>query len=284
MRPVLNVIILITLAIISFPDFTFAQQDTTEIEMVRLELTDGSTIVGDILEEDENTIIIRTLSNLEIKVPKESIIEREIIKGQIKEGEFWNSDPNKTRMFFAPTGKSLKSGEGYFAVYEIFFPFIAVGVTDWFTLAGGISLLPGSDKQVFYFAPKITPLQITNFDASLGILYLAIPDEQGAGIGYAVATYGSEKASLTLGLGFGFSGEDFADKPIIVLGGELRVSKSIKLLSENWFVLSGDFNLLSFGLRFFGENLAADFGLIFPTEGGGDGFPFLPWLGFAYNF
>lgn len=283
MRPKQDIIILIIITIFIFPDFTLAQQDTTEIEMVHLELIDGSTIVGNIIEEDESTLTIKTLTNLEIKVPKENIIEREIITGQITEGEFWHRDPNKTRMFFAPTGRSLKAGEGYFAAYEIFFPFIAVGVTDWFTLAGGMSLIPGAEKQAFYLAPKITPIQITNFDASLGILYLAIPDEQGAGIGYGVATYSTEKASLTFGLGFGFSGDDFADKPIIVLGGEVRVSKSIKFLSENWFVLSGDINLLSFGLRFFGENLAADFGLVFTTEGG-DGFPFLPWLGFAYNF
>jgi len=53
MRLVLKLIFLITITFISFPDFMFAQQDTTEIEMVRLELTDGSTIVGDIIEEDE---------------------------------------------------------------------------------------------------------------------------------------------------------------------------------------------------------------------------------------
>ena len=100
------IIILIIITVINFPIFTLAQQDTTEIEMVHLELTDGSTIVGNIIEEDESTLTIKTLANLEIKVPKENIIEREIITGQINEGEFWNSDPNKTRMFFAPTGKS----------------------------------------------------------------------------------------------------------------------------------------------------------------------------------
>lgn len=284
MRPALNLIILILLIIIIIPESIFAQHDTTEIEMVQLELTDGSNIVGDIIEEDENTILIRTLSNLEIRVPKENIIERKIIKGQIEEGEFWHSDPNQTRMFFAPTGKALKQGEGYFSVYEIFFPFIAVGVTDWFTLAGGMTLIPGAESQAFYIAPKITPIQITNLDASLGVIYLSVPESsEGAGIVYGVATYGTEKATLTLGMGFGFSGEDFTDKPIIVVGGELRVSKSIKLLSENWLVLSGDVSLFSLGMRFFGESLAADFGLFFSSEMS-EGFPFLPWLGFAYNF
>lgn len=284
MRLVFKLIILITLTFISLTDFMFAQQDTTEIEMVRIKLTDGSTIVGDIIEEDEKTIIIRTLSNLEIKVPKENITEREIIKGQIEKGEFWRDDPNQTRMFFTSTGKGLKQGHGYFSVYEIFFPFVAVGITDWFTLAGGMSLIPGLDGQLFYIAPKFTPLQVTNFDASVGVIYVAVPKEdEGDGIAYGVATYGTEKASVTLGMGFGFTGADFGDQPIIVVGGEIRVSNSIKLLSENWFVLAEGVNLLSFGLRFFGENLAADFGLVFTTEGG-DGFPFLPWLGFAYNF
>ena len=284
MKTVLNFIILITLIVISCPESTFAQQDTTDIEMVQLKLTDGSNIVGDIIEEDDNTILIRTLSNLEIRVPKENIAERNIIKGQIEEGEFWHSDPNQTRMFFAPTGRALKQGEGYFSVYEIFFPFIAVGVTDWFTLAGGMTLIPGLDGQAFYIAPKFTPIQLPNFDASIGVIYLALPEsDDGGGIAYGVATYGTEKAAFTLGLGFGFSGGDFADKPIIVIGGEVRVSKSVKLISENWLVLSGDVDLISFGVRFFGENLAADFGLITSTEAG-DGFPFFPWLGFAYNF
>ena len=49
--------------------------------------------------------------------------------------------------------------------------------------------------------------------------------------------------------------------------------------------MGGDVHLLSGGIRFFGENLAADFALIFPLTGEGiEGFPFLPWIGFAYNF
>jgi len=147
-----------------------------------------------------------------------------------------------------------------------------------------MSLVSGADGQLLYIAPKFIPLRVEDFDLSVGVLYVSVPNnDEGAGIAYTVATYGTEKAAITFGLGFGFSGADFADQPIIVLGGEIRLSKSIKLLSENWFVLAEETNLLSFGLRFFGENLAADFGLVFSTEGG-DGFPFLPWLGFAYNF
>jgi hypothetical protein len=169
-------------------------------------------------------------------------------------------------------------------VYEIFFPFIAVGITDWLAIAGGISLIPGSENQLLYIAPKITPISTETFDLSAGVLYLRFPGEnEGGGIAYGVGTYGTNKASLTVGLGFGFSGGDFAEKPIFVLGADVRVSKSVKLMTENWIVFE-EGSVLSFGIRFFGKSLAADFGLFYPTSSGGDGFPFLPWLGFAYNF
>jgi len=84
-------------------------------------------------------------------------------------------------------------------------------------------------------------------------------------------------------LGWGFVGSDFGDAPPIVLGGEVQVSESVKLLSENWIPAGADEAILSFGIRFFGEHLAGDFGLITSTEASG-GFPFIPWLGFVYNF
>ena len=85
-------------------------------------------------------------------------------------------------------------------------------------------------------------------------------------------------------MGYGFSGGDFTDKPVLVLGWENRVSKSLKIISENWFFFGGEIHPISFGLRFFGKNLAADFGLIYPAGTDIKGFPFIPWLGLTYNF
>lgn len=270
--------------IIFFASNVLAQADSTVTGLTYIELKDGSTFSGYVIEETEETLKIRTLANLEIEVPKLQIIKREIISGEIRDGELWYGDPNTTRMFFAPTGRGLKAGQGYFSVYEIFFPFIAIGITDWLAIAGGISLIPGADNQVIYIAPKITPIRTENFDLSGGVLYLKPPGEsEGGGVAYGIGTYGTSKASITFGLGFGFSGGDFAEKPILVLGGDVRVSKSVKLMTENWIVL-GEGSVLSFGIRFFGKSLAADFGLVYPTDSGGDGFPFFPWLGFAYNF
>jgi hypothetical protein len=104
------------------------------------------------------------------------------------------------------------------------------------------------------------------------------------GIYYGVGTYGSTNVSITAGLGWGYYGSDVANKPVVLIGGEVRASNSIKFITENWFLPNSNVNILSFGVRFFGEKLAADLGFIYPVGSGITGFPFIPWLGFAYNF
>jgi hypothetical protein len=72
---------------------------------------------------------------------------------------------------------------------------------------------------------------------------------------------------------------------VLLAGGEAHLSNSVALITENWFPLGSDVQLLSFGLRFFGDHLSADLGFWYPlTREGTEGFPFLPWLGFCYNF
>ena len=263
------------------------QQGQEETQLIRIELKYGSVVVGEILSEDETSIRFRTLSNVEMVIQKDQIKKREIISGKIVEGQVWEGDPNRTRLLFAPTGRALQAGQGYFSVYEIFFPFVAYGITDWLAISGGISLVPGLDTQALYISPKVTPLRLKNFDLSAGVLYARVPDDpkdEEAGIVYGVGTYGTDRAALTAGVGFAFTGEEFEEKPIFLVGGEIRTSKTIKLITENWIVPDSDVQFLSLGIRFFGSRIAADFALIYPAGADMTGFPFLPWIGFAYNF
>lgn len=274
-----------------------AQSGTnTDATTWQIELYDGSKLIGNIIAEDENFIQFKTLSGTELKIPRTQVRKKELLKGEFVGGNLWRDDPNRTRLLFSATGRALQQGQGYFSVYEVFFPFIAYGVTDWLALAGGVTLFPGSSKQLVYLAPKITFLQRTQLDLSSGVLYIRIPDfdddDSGEsngdihsiGIMYGVSTYGTEKSSLTFGLGYAFGGGEIAKKPVVMLGGEWRASGSIKWISENWFIPDSEVQLLSIGLRFFGEKLAADFAFFYPLGADTGGFPFFPWIGFAYNF
>lgn len=261
-------------------------QDTTLQQPTRLELTDGSELIGTVIEEDSVSLVFTTLGNIPMTIPKNQVKTREVLSGQTAGGEYVRTDPNYTRLLFAPTARPLKSGQGYFSVYQIFFPFVAVGIADFLTVGGGMSLFPGLENQIFYLAPKVTPLKIQNFSAAGGLLYVnsTAGGEDGIGIYYTVATYGTQKAAGTLGFGWGFHGRETADKPVVMLGGELQVSRSMKFITENWIPPESRVTFLTLAIRFFGENLAADLGFIYPAGSKITGFPFIPWVGFAYNF
>jgi len=59
------------------------------------------------------------------------------------------------------------------------------------------------------------------------------------------------------------------------------------LVSENWFITGEDWGLgqqpFGIAIRFFGDRVAADVGLILIGEVLEEGFP-IPWLSFVYNF
>jgi hypothetical protein len=258
----------------------FPQADTTAI--YRITLTDDSELIGKIISENDSLLLFVTNAGLELSLAWEMVKGKEIVQGEWDGETFLRSDPNRTRLLFSPTGRTLPAGEGYFSAYEIFFPFVAVGLTDFITLSGGISLFPGAEEQVIYVAPKLRVLHLENFDLSGGVLYCHT-SESDFGIFYGVTTIGSSKASFTLGLGWGYVDGETAESPAIMFGGELQLSNSVKLLTENWKLPEEEDLFLSIGLRFFGEHLAADFGLI-TTTGETSGFPFIPWIGFAYNF
>ena len=156
---------------------------------------------------------------------------------------------------------------------------LAIGVGVSITISGGLSLFPGSSEQLLYFAPKITPFQNKDVALSLGDFYVKYPgSDDYLNIVYTVTTFSFSKGAITTGVGL----ETRSKKPMILIGGELRISKYAKLITENWFVLDSDFKFASLGIRFLGKHLAADFAFVVPL-GAGD-FYAVPWLGFAYNF
>ena len=253
-----------------------------------LETKDGNSIDGKVISRDSAYLYYKTLSGIEMKIPLESIVSLIPLKGEIVEGKYLRRDPNESRLFIAPTARPLRAGNGYFSSNELLFPMLAFGIGDYVSAAGGISIIPGATGQLFYFNIKVTPIQLKGVDIAGGLLYAGTTFEDGgsAGIGYLVGTFGNTQAAFTAGLGFGFSGEEgFAGSPVLMLGGELRISSSVKLITENWILTSKDTpSFLSFGVRFFGSKVAGDFGLIFPTQSWESGFPALPFLGFTYNF
>ena len=265
--------------------------DTTQIQV--LETTDGSTNIGRIVEIGTEEIAFKTdLGIIHISISKIKHIET-VSVDLIRKGELWFANPNITRLFFAPTARMLKQGKGYFSDYYLFFPGFAYGITDRFTLGGGLSIFPGVDMndQLFFVAPKFGLVQEKTFSFAMGALLVRIPgdddvfqdDPEVAGILYGVTTFGQPDASLTAGLGYGFVDGNLADRPMVMIGGEKRLTRRTAFVTENWIFPGIDEPLISYGIRFFGKRLSVDLGLI-NTIGDGAIFPGVPYIDFVVQF
>lgn len=259
-----------------------ADSTTTHIIGTR----DGSTIFGRVVEARGDAVVVAaSIGTLTLRLA-DVVSARAVRAEDVRNGEYWFPNPNTTRLLFAPTGRMLKQGEGYFSDYLIFFPGVAVGLTDRFTIGGGMSVFPGAglDEQLFYFTPKVGLVSGPSFNLAAGVLALRAGFSDGdgnAGIVYTVGTYGGANASFTGGLGYGYADGQFADSPAVMIGGDVRLSRRFGLVSENYYFAGiSDNALISLGARFFGEKMAVDFGLV----GALGETEVLPFVGFVVNF
>jgi hypothetical protein len=263
----------------------------------RIELTDGSTLIGQVVATTPERITIRTATGVTVELQRGQIRSMSVARGTVRDGVLWGDDPNRTRLFFAPTGRMLPRGEGYVGVFQFLFPFAATAVTDNVTLAGGTPIFPEAIGRVWYFAPKVGTALGPRSSVAGGVIAFAdlsatlSDDLESFGLLYLVGTHGTDDNALTAAVGWGFSGADLQNRPAFMAGGETRIGPRLKLLSENYLITYRDAGgdkteiatLVSGGLRFFGERLSADAGLV----AGGAESEFLcclPMVNFVYNF
>ncbi|MBC8204181.1 hypothetical protein ISS30_08160 [bacterium] len=263
--------------------------DSNHLQIV--EFKDGSINMGRIVEILGDTVVFRTNYG-EIRIHRNFIDKIKLVsKKNIKEGRYWFPNPNSTRLFFAPTARMLEKGDGYFSDYYLFFPGIAYGITDNITMGAGMSLIPGVEfsKQLFFLTPKVGIKAFEKFALAAGALIIRIPNGDDddnintVGILYGVSTYGTTDHSLTFGLGYGFENGNLADEPMVLVGGEARLTRRASLITENWIFPGLEDPLISYGVRFFGEKLSVDLALI-NILGEYAIFPGVPYIDFVVNF
>lgn len=231
-----------------------------------LELNDGSSVIGRVESIADGRFVFRTTSGAEMIIDVSTVRSLKPFTGRIVSGEIWRDDPNTTRLFFAPTGRSLKKGEAYFGVYEILLPFVQVGVTDRISIGAGTPLVFGDFERPFWVTPKVQLFETRSTAVSAGVMHFFNIDDASVGVAYGVVTQGSRDSALTVGLGYSYARTDDeeAGSGVFMLGGEHRVSRRVKLVTENYVFKRGGF--ISGGLRFFGDKLSADFGLVAPID------------------
>ena len=308
---------LVAVVLVSLP-FTAAAQDSApplpspaqaaEVPgagIVTVRLKDGSSLRARIVAEDESGLKIVTAGGMAMEIKRASVARIE------RGGEDTPrpSDSNYTRLLFSTTGRPLGKGEGYFSDHYVIFPGVAYGLTDNISVGGGLSVVPGLglSDQLYYGTARVGKQFSEGVAVSGGALVARGGDgeTETLGLGFVMATFGKPDKSLTVGGGVArtvseeYYGEytergwqgNFSNKayytPVVMVGGTARLSPRLALVSENWLVLSEDFRLseqlFAVGVRFLGDRLTADVGVVLVGELLDDGFP-LPWLSVTYHF
>lgn len=260
-------------------DTTAAAGDS--IREVRL--VDGTVLYGRVREQG-GTVTVWTEEGATLHLRSGEVFSITTPRVRVVRGRAWPADPNASRLFFVPTARAVGAGNGSVGVYEIFVPFITYGVTSRISISGGAALVPDVIGRVYYLAPKVTLVQGEQVSAAAGVVYGRERDD-GITIAYGVGTFGGEDRALTVGAGWGISDFDSTDGLIFMAGGEARVGRGAKFISENYLVPGVTGALTSAGVRFFNERLSADLGLA--TQFGQDdcgGGCFVPVVNFVYSF
>ncbi|MFA6107621.1 MAG: hypothetical protein WDA75_02520 [Candidatus Latescibacterota bacterium] len=252
-------------------------------EVQELVLRDGTRAAGRIERVEGGRVLFRTTAGAEIAVEASQIAAIRSLTGELVDGEYRRPDPNPTRLFFGPTARSVPAGTGYLGVFEILLPFVQVGLTDRISLGGGTPLIFGEETaHPFWLTPKVQVLHTGHTQAAVGAFWLANVEDGTGGVVYGVVTRGRVDAAITVAAGYALASDmdDVEGGAVLMLGGERRVSRGLKLITENYLWNGG--GLASAGIRLLGERLSADLGLVAPL-GAGVVFAF-PVVNFVWRF
>lgn len=260
--------------------------------LVKIETNNGNEYIGIVLDEDQQTLVLKTDDLGEITIKKVDIKSREMIRAeQVRDGEIWFENPQSTRYFWAPNGYGLKKGEGYYQNIYVFWNQFTVGVTDNISLGGGVIplfLLGGGPTPVFLTAKLSVPVVKDKVNLGAGALAGAVlgEDEATFGIVYGVSTFGDRDKNFTFGLGYAFAAGEWASAPLINLSGMVRGSKRMYFITENYYVhADGDGGgVIGLGGRWLIKKASLDFMLAIPFGAGMDTFVAFPAIGFVIPF
>ena len=240
-----------------------------------LALRDGTRAYGRVERVEGGIVSFVTTAGAAIQVQVADIVSVHPVSGRVVSGALWRADPNPTRLFFGPTARSLKQGAGYVGVYEILLPFVQVGLTDRLSFGAGTPLIFGDGSaHPFWITPKVQVYASASAQASVGVMHFLNVGDGNFGIAYVVGTRGTADTAVTGGIGYAYD-RTYNSKngaAVVMVGGEHRVTRGMKILTENYIFSGGA--VLSGGVRWLGERFAADLAWTVETDGGSTvGFP-----------
>jgi RNase P/RNase MRP subunit p29 len=266
---------------------TIAKNEIVNRNLITIETIDGNEFIGEIIREDSLSVVLKTQNFGEVSIFKSNIKKKQQVEvQQIKDGKYWFPNPQSTRYFWSPNGYGLKKGEGYYQNIWVLWNQFAYGITDHFSLGGGIIptfLFAGAPTPVFATVKFSIPAIKNKLNFGVGSIAGYVLGEDGAGFGifYGTSTFGTPDKNVSFGIGEMFAGGEWAPTPLFNFSGMFRISSKGYFLTENYFLMyDNDFVLtLLLGGRSIIKKVSLDYGLFIPFASEMDNFVAFPWLG-----
>ena len=250
-----------------------AQDDSIVMDV---EMKDGTTIIGTLIEDNETHLILNSTTIGRISIDKQKINFYNVVqRNRIAQENGWFENPNATRNVFSPTGYGLRKNEGYYQNFLLGINQLSYGITDHFTIGvtleaftliasiNGTGLTPA-----FAITPKYSiPVKKDVYNVGVGAMIVNFPHTDQLfdwNLFYVVNTFGSRDRNVSVGAAYGLKDGTLADRPTFTLAGAFRISPKVSLITENWFIPARDrtqaFNLV--GVRITGEEVSWDISLV----------------------
>ena len=319
---ILKLITALLISMISM-QFANAQENktTSNDTIYMVSMKEGSVIYGKIISKNDSLIILETKTMGKTSIMMKDIQElKEMQKNSFVNGQYRFPNPHATRYFFGSSAINLKKGEGYYQNTYLLLNSFYIGITDYINIGGGFEFLTlfATGDPVYFLSLKGGGKISKNFYLAAGTFFFSYSNGDNRVnnlLAYGIATYGNHEHNFSIGTGFNFNNKEYYSTveplpkyPIFTLSGMTRVSRKVALVTENWIIpattekISGSYfdqngnyvyhyelsssyrAYISYGLRFLGEKLSVDLGLVNTKEIAKEFAIGIPYVDFVVKF
>lgn len=265
----------------------YGQNLPDSTKTLRIETKDGNIFIGSVITQDSLTLVLKTESLGEIRIPRMNIKSQTELKEVKKVGsEFWLPNPQSSRYFWAPNGYGLEKGSSYYQNIWILYNQFSFGLADNFSMGAGVvpMFLFAGTATPFWIVPKFSiPVVENKFNIGTGaFLGTIIGEDVGLfGLLYGTTTFGSRDKNISFGLAYGFAGGEWLKVPVINVSSMIRTGPKGYFITENYAIsFEGELVvLISAGGRSIIRNIGLDYSLWIPIGAEIGTFVAIPFLG-----
>ncbi len=258
-------------------------------DYVSVLLKEGTELKGTLRLNNETTIVIETNSLGTLTIIKTQIKSVKVLteKEYFETGKYEFDNPLPNKNYLTETAIGLDKGEGYYQNILLGGHIFSYGLSDNFSLSGGFETftLFAGEAPLFFLSPKFTfPNKNETVHFGVGGNILLIPDGSSrtiAGSVFGIATFGDKNNNFTIGAGYAFTEDGFAEAPAIQIGGMFRLGKSIMIVSDQLVIFENSDAFVggTWTVRYIGSKVSVDIGLATEYSSGA-----IPVLGVGIKF